>query len=340
MALTKVTKTGNISIDGQLTVNGSEKSFNVDASGRVVGFPAEGSSLGYGTIKRYGTTNLFPSINSSSNGWYVLTSSSLDDGSYTFHIKTAAHSSVIFTVGTGYAASGTENLQILSHTSNANSTYLNIIGVRVTNGGNIEIRLDAGTPTYFSMTVYATGGEASNNIPLVDTLEKQTGSPTVRDEVCPLSHATSRVNKLLIPNQPRVFANGNISNWTTGTANQVYTAWQTTGANGSYAVGISYDAATGRFTVPVAGTYYIHSTKYIRLGPSYPSVASRLNIRKNGGVFTRQHTHSNQDIPDISISIEALIPMSAGDYFDVIEDYTVSHYRGNGHTWLHAYLVC
>jgi hypothetical protein len=149
----------------------------------------------------------------------------------------------------------------------------------------------------------------------------------------------SETGRVTTPNQPRVFAQGNISNWTNQSANQVYTAWQTTGANGSYAVGISYDAATGRFTVPVAGTYYIYSARYIRIGPSYNENASRLNIRKNGGFWVNKHIHSNENIPDISICIEGLIPMAASDYFTIDNSYADEHYRGNGHTYLHAYLM-
>ena len=149
----------------------------------------------------------------------------------------------------------------------------------------------------------------------------------------------SETGRVTTPNQPRVFAQGNISNWSNQNANQVYTAWQTTGANGSYAVGISYNAATGRFTVPVAGTYYIYSARYIRIGPSYNTNAARLNIRKNGGHWVNKHIHSNENIPDISICIEGLIPMAASDYFTIDDSYATEHYRGYAHTYLHAYLV-
>jgi hypothetical protein len=145
--------------------------------------------------------------------------------------------------------------------------------------------------------------------------------------------------RVTTPNQPRVFAQGNINNWSNNTANQIYTAWQTTGADGSYAVGISFNAANGRFTVPVAGTYYIHSSKYCRIGPSYNTSAARLNLRKNGGQWTNQHLHSYENIPDISISIEGLVPMAAGDYFTIDDSYATEHYRGAVHTYLHAYLV-
>ena len=149
----------------------------------------------------------------------------------------------------------------------------------------------------------------------------------------------SETGRVTTPNQPRVFAQGNISNWSNQNANQVYTAWQTTGANGSYAVGISYDAATGRFTVPVAGTYYIYSARYIRIGPGYNTNAARLNIRMNGGHWVNKHIHSNENIPDISICIEGLIPMAASDYFTIDDSYATEHYRGYAHTYLHAYLV-
>jgi len=324
MALTRVTKTGTISIDGQLTVTGSEKTFNVDAEGKVVGFPAEGSSLGYGTIKQYNTTNLYPAINSSSNGWYILTNGSLDDGSYTFHIKTGAHNSVIFTVGTGYAASAKENLQILSHTSNTNSNYLNIIGVRVTNGGGVEIRLDAGNPTSFSMTVYATGGEASNNIPLVDTLEKQISSVTVRDEVYPLVHATSRVNKLQITSQPSFNANGT-GNTSTGDA--VYPTVR-------HNIGNHYNASTGKFTAPVAGMYMfgwssIAATTsgvyrfYFRVNNSTIGDIHLRIDNPSGNIYAQNSTHvlpwylNANDVVHINVNEQAVTPRygsTADDY--------------------------
>lgn len=145
--------------------------------------------------------------------------------------------------------------------------------------------------------------------------------------------------RVTTPNQARVFAQGNINNWSNNTANQIYTAWQTTGADGSYSVGISFNASNGRFTVDVAGTYYIHASMYIRIGPSYPTTASRLNLRKNGGQWVNSHVHSNENIPDMSVNIEGLMPMAVNDYFTIDNSYAVSHYRGAVHTYLHAYLV-
>jgi hypothetical protein len=123
--------------------------------------------------------------------------------------------------------------------------------------------------------------------------------------------------RVTTPNQARVFAQGNINNWANLAANQIYTAWQTTGADGSYSVGISFNASNGRFTVDVAGTYYIHASMYIRIGPSYPTTASRLNLRKNGGQWVNSHVHSNENIPDMSINIEGLVPMAVNDYFTI-----------------------
>ena len=48
---------------------------------------------------------------------------------------------------------------------------------------------------------------------------------------------------------------------------------------------------------------------------------------------------SYENIPDISISIEGLVPMAAGDYFTIDDSYATEHYRGAVHTYLHAYLV-
>ena len=267
------------------------------------------------------STNVSQRINFSANG--TIQSQIYDDAAQT----------KLFAVTNKHIAFGTNNTERMRIGSNG------YVGVGTSTPGR-QLHVNSGATNVVAKF------ESTDGIAAVEFTDNA-GSAEVGTNAGAVVFYPSGIEKaristqgyLTTPNQPRVFAQGNIANWSNQSANQVYTAWQTTGANGSYAVGISYDAATGRFTVPVAGTYYIYSARYVRIGPSYNTNAARLNIRKNGGFWVNKHIHSNENIPDVSICIEGLIPMAANDYFTIDDSYTSEHYRGFGHTYLHAYLV-
>lgn len=316
------------------TQAGFSSAFEIDNTGLILGTPkpSTAQAISYGTQVDYNTSNLDPAINNSSPGWYVLIPG-LDDGSYTFHLRTGAHSSVIFQVGTGYAASATENLQILQFTDNNNSGYLNIKGVRVTNGGGVEVYLDGSNATSFTMHVHAVGnGNFGNPIPFAATLSKQTGSPTVRDSAYPLYQHTARFNRITAANQP-AFQVTDISQ----TSNQTNTK-----INFSHAIlnrGNHWDMSNDRFTAPIAGVYHFHCHTFV---DQANTSGGEIQIRKNNSSVWNNVNEIRNYTSDIHgsygppLTIQATVELAVGDY---VEMYTFIGLHANYGTYFGGYLV-
>lgn len=303
------------------TQAGFSSAFEIDNTGLILGTPKPSTAQGisYGTQIDYVANDLSPAIDSNSNGWYVLIPG-LDDGSYTFHLKTGAHSSIIFQVGTGYAASAAESLQILQFTDNPNSNYLNIKGVRVTDGGGVEVYLEASNPISFSMSVHAVGnGNFGTAIPFAATLSKQTGSPTVRDSAYPLASKTTRVNYLNISNLPAFHARGTGSWLAPGNA----TLTMITSHTNSHNDGGHYNTSNGRFTAPIAGKYFFGIEIYHRNDSGYDDDTNHQYcfIWKNGSVVHSGNNiimgYQNNGDADASFSYSTVVKMNAGDYVEV-----------------------
>ena len=318
---------GNVGVgtnapDGKFHVEGSAQNFKVDSTGLIIGKPKPSTAQGisYGTQVDYLASDLSPALGGSSNGWYTLIAG-LDDGSYTFHLKTGAHSSCIFQVGTGYAASAQENLQILQFTDNPNSSYLNIKGVRVTDGGGVEVYLYASTPSSFSLSVQAVGnGNFGNPIPFVSTLTKQTGSPTVRDSAYPLFNKTSRFNIMTAQNQPGFHARGSGSWSNPGNADLVFTD---VSSSATYNDGGHYNNGNGRFTAPVTGKYILGATLYHRNDSGYDDDTNHQYwyFFKNGVGLTNTNNvimgYQNNGDADASFPMSIVVKLNSGDYITV-----------------------
>jgi hypothetical protein len=337
---------GNVGIgtnnpDQKFHVEGSAQNFKVESTGLIIGTPKPSTAQGisYGTQVDYTSNDLSPAISGSSNGWYTLVAG-LDDGSYTFHLKTGAHSSIIFSVGTGYAASAQENLQILQFTDNPNSTYLNIKGVRVTNGGGVEVYLYAGNPIDFSMSVHAVGnGNFGTAIPFVATLSKQTGSPTVRDSAYPLFNKTSRFNIMTAQNQPGFFARGAGSWSNPGNADLVFSDLS---SSATYNDGGHYNNSNGRFTVPVTGKYIIGANIYHRNDSGYDDDTNHQYwyFRKNGSSLSNTNNvimgYQNNGDADATFPMSVVVKLNAGDYITVYNSNASgdgSYYMGGCEFW-------
>ena len=144
--------------------------------------PQKGNTSGsaYNMIPRgrsyeWNTSNLSPSIGSSSNGWYTIMD--VNDGMYLFWIGTSAHTSALVSVCNGYDNSRKSSAQLLQYCYNSNSTYLNVHQVRVLKNGHVQVYLEASNPQYFGMYVQVIGNNDHPNFN--QTLTKDTSSPDV-----------------------------------------------------------------------------------------------------------------------------------------------------------------
>ena len=91
--------------------------------------------------------------------------------------------------------------------------------------------------------------------------------------------------RVTMPNTPRFLARKNTSSWTLS-ANSIM-VWDTAASNtyDGYNIGSHYNTSNGKFTCPVAGTYYFEATSIINESVSNGFWA----IRKNGSAVQEQH---------------------------------------------------
>ena len=130
-----------------------------------------------GRLKQWYSSDLDPSIGSSSSGWYPIMD--ISDGQYLFMIGTSAHNSATCLVCNGYDPSAVSRINVLQCVRNNNGNYLNIQEIRVLNNGVVEVYLYAGNPQYFQMWVQVLSDREMPTF--YTTLTKNTGSPTIDD---------------------------------------------------------------------------------------------------------------------------------------------------------------
>jgi hypothetical protein len=120
---------------------------------------------------------------------------------------------------------------------------------------------------------------------------------------------------LTVPNQPAWHA------YYTGTADLAITIGTTTFTYNIASVnnGANYSTSSGRFTAPVAGTYYVYAqVQYAAIvAPSFTG----LYITKNGSLYVDGYT---QNTGYSEPGVRATITLAAGDYLQVVANYSVS----------------
>lgn len=119
-------------------------------------------------------------------------------------------------------------------------------------------------------------------------------------KITPAAIVNAKAN-LFSVNQPRFMVNYTGANISTA----ITVLWN----NEFYDTGNCYNPATGRFTAPIAGNYYIWYT-YIS------AAAMHLTTMHKNGVAIRQ-SHCNHATNYVMGGNSALLPLVAGDYIHV-----------------------
>ena len=136
--------------------------------------------------------------------WYsVAQISDSTNSPATFSIKGYAHSSVLFSVVKGYQSVGAIN--ILNYESGCNSGYKCIKGVRLTSDGTVQVKLGGGAITNISVTAFGAAAPV-----LYSTLNRETGSPALIDNVETLIRGMVRTSGPIHVNSGNSIFNGNV----------------------------------------------------------------------------------------------------------------------------------
>ncbi len=111
--------------------------------------------------------------------------------------------------------------------------------------------------------------------------------------------------RVTMPYQPAVFAQRTAGTYTT--ANVV--VFNDVSVN----IGSNYSNSTGRFTAPVAGTYYVIC--HCIIGNSGSAASADVYVRKNGAAVASGH-NNHTDIWDNSL-VECIVSLAVSDYIDI-----------------------
>jgi hypothetical protein len=147
-------------------------------------------------------------------------------------------------------------------------------------------------------------------------------------------------NKLTVGTIPAVYAQGGNNNNKAiesgdriGATNDGQAAFLTDGTQRSFIQGgMTYDSATGTFTVPVAGLYYIMGQYYLNENNS-----ARIQCYINDFAVSLAHIHFNSG----TVRTECIQNLSANDEIEFRQDTgsTRTVYEGVNHTLVSIYLI-
>ena len=159
----------------------------------------------------------------------------------------------------------------------------------------------------------------------VNTIQSSTGN----------SAFTVNSNGLVLtPNTPIFFATSNVGTHTTNAA--AVLDFPTSQIN----IGSSYSTSTYRFTVPVSGTYYFHSTIYTQQASTTATVCWRKNGTQysigNDAIFHKSTASSS----DYTIWSSIMLNLVTNDYIDLcVRSGTPNLQWYGGCSWFMGYLL-
>ena len=138
--------------------------------------------------------------------------------------------------------------------------------------------------------------------------------------------------RVSMPNVPRFLARRNESSWTPS-INSIM-VWDSTSIYSGYNVGSHYSTSNGKFTCPVAGTYYFEATSIVNTivtnGAWY--------LRKNGSAIHEQHitqTTNGWTAHHIAFTGE----FAANDTMEVYNGSATIGYYGNAWSYFHGRMI-
>jgi hypothetical protein len=140
--------------------------------------------------------------------------------------------------------------------------------------------------------------------------------------------------RILTPNRPSFFASSNQGTHTTNVS--AVLDFATVQIN----VGSSYNNGTYRFTAPVAGVYYFHSTIYTQQASTTATVCWRKNGAQysigNDAIFHKSAASAS----DHTIGSSILLNLAVNDFIDLCVRAGSTNLQWYGlHSWFMGYLV-
>ena len=163
--------------------------------------------------------------------------------------------------------------------------------------------------------IYVTNDTSSGTAMALATTDNYATGPQIGLSIANNGGVNVPRTWLTVPNQPAWHA------YYTGTADLAITIGTTTFTYNIASVnnGSNYSTSSGRFTAPVAGTYYVYAqVQYAAIvAPSFTG----LYITKNGSLYVDGYT---QNTGYSEPGVRATITLAAGDYLQVVANYSVS----------------
>ena len=163
--------------------------------------------------------------------------------------------------------------------------------------------------------IYVTNDTSSGTAMALATTDNYATGPQIGLSIANNGGVNVPRTWLTVPNQPAWHA------YYTGTADLAITIGTTTFTYNIASVnnGSNYSTSSGRFTAPVAGTYYVYAqVQYAAIvAPSFTG----LYITKNGSLYVDGYT---QNTGYSEPGVKATITLAAGDFLQVVANYSVS----------------
>ena len=142
---------------------------------------------------------------------------------------------------------------------------------------------------------------------------------------------------IFTPERPAILAQGSNEANVSYANGAAITSFTTDGTHGSFAKGISIVSNT-RFTVPVAGKYYVNASVYF----NDSSTSIRLQIAQNGSVSNPNGQLSQSGAGAArTVNVTAVLDLAANDYIEFTNQSGGSRtvYNGSNHTYVSMFLI-